>query len=178
MKIRDRQEKVERLLTLSNRGPFREASTHVTGKVDVLGALFFMDIVDEQKHDTVLRSGIRTGIDARLAFESRVRDSDTLTAEFVASERGQGDAIGGPLSLAKVMYTAHVSDWFSALAIPMGGRCRDVDVATSSRQVTLDVLFIIIFSVWTQCRLVHSQEHFCCTVFICIILPFALSVGV
>ncbi|KAI3464801.1 hypothetical protein Pfo_021464 [Paulownia fortunei] len=137
MKLRDRQDKVERLLTFykSSKGsPFQEASTHVKGKVDILGALFIMDGVDEQKYDAIQRSGIRTGIDARLTFETGIREKDTLVAEFIASEKGQGDMLGGPLSLAKVLYAAHVSDWFSAVAIPMGAQCKDVEVATSSHQ--------------------------------------------
>ncbi|PIN26710.1 hypothetical protein CDL12_00531 [Handroanthus impetiginosus] len=137
MKLRDRQEKVERLLTFyktSKGSPFQEASTHVKGKVDVLGALVIMNDVDEQKYDAIQRSGIRTGIDARLTFETGIRESDTLVAEFIASEKGQGDILGGPLSLAKILYAAHVSDWFSAVAIPMGAQCRDVGVPTVSPQ--------------------------------------------
>ncbi|KAL3845344.1 hypothetical protein ACJIZ3_002747 [Penstemon smallii] len=137
MKLRDRQEKVERVLTFykSSKGsPFEDDSTHVRGKVDVLGGFFVMDGVDEEKCEAVQRSGIRTGIDARLKFETIVREKDTLVAEFIASEKGQGDRLGGPLSLAKLFYAAHVSDWFSAIAIPMGAQCRDVGVATSSHR--------------------------------------------
>ncbi|KAL0438390.1 UNVERIFIED_CONTAM: hypothetical protein Slati_2322000 [Sesamum latifolium] len=137
MKLRDRQDKVERVLTFykSSKGsPFEEASTHVKGKVDVRGGFFIMDGVDEQKRDAIQRSGIRTGIDARLTFETSVREKDTLVAEFMASEKGQDDMFGSSLSLAKVLYTAHISDWFSAVAIPMGAQCRDVGVAISSHQ--------------------------------------------
>ncbi|KAK4390821.1 hypothetical protein Sango_2145400 [Sesamum angolense] len=113
MKLRDRQDKVERVLTFykSSKGsPFEEASTHVKGKVDVRGGFFVMDGVDEQKHDAIQRS------------------------EFMASEKGQDDMFGSSLSLAKVFYAAHISNWFSAIAIPMGAQCRDVGVATSSHQ--------------------------------------------
>lgn len=146
MKLRDRQEKVERLLTFykSSKGsPFNEASTHVKGKVDILGALFIMDGIDEQKYDAIQKAGIRTGIDARLTFETGIRENDTLVAEFVASEKSGGDMLGGPLSLAKVFYAAHVSDWFSAVAIPMGAKCRDVEVATTSHQV--DFIWLLQF---------------------------------
>ncbi|GFP99578.1 hypothetical protein PHJA_002101900 [Phtheirospermum japonicum] len=139
MKLRDRQEKVERLLTYKSfkGSPFQEASTRVKGKVDILGALFFMDGVDEQKYEAIQRSGIRTGIDARLAFETGVREKDTLMAEFITSEKGPGgDMSGGPLSLAKVFYKAHVNDWFSAIAVPIGAQCRDVGVPSSSHQET------------------------------------------
>ncbi|KAH6832872.1 hypothetical protein C2S53_014383 [Perilla frutescens var. hirtella] len=137
MKLRDRQDKVERLLTFykSSKGsPFQEASTHVRGNVDLLGALFFMDGVDEQKYDAIQKSGIRTGIDARLRFETEVREKDKLVAEFTANGKGQGDMLGGTLSLAKVLYAAHFSDWFSAVAIPAGAQCRDVGSETSTHQ--------------------------------------------
>ncbi|KAL3641007.1 hypothetical protein CASFOL_015975 [Castilleja foliolosa] len=137
MKLRDRQEKVERLLTYkSSKGsPFQEASTRVKGKVDILGALYFMDGVDEQKYEVIQRSGIATGIDARLAFETGVREKDTLVAEFIASEKGPGgDMSGRPLSLAKVVYKAYVNDWLSAIAVPVGAQWRDVGVPSSSYQ--------------------------------------------
>lgn len=138
MKLRDRQDKVERIITLhkSSKGnPFQEASTHVRGKVDVLGGFFIMDGVDVHKCDLLQRSGSRTGVDARFTFETAVREKDIFLAEFTASEKGQGDSFGGPLSLTKVLYGAHFRNWFSAVAIPMGARCRDVEVATDSHQV-------------------------------------------
>ncbi|KAL7155523.1 hypothetical protein ABFS83_03G080400 [Erythranthe nasuta] len=137
MKLRDRQEKVEKLLTFykSSKGsPFQEASTHVKGKVDIQGAFFIADNVDEHKHNAIQKSGLRTGIDAKLIFETAVGEKDALVAEFVASEKGRGDVLGGPLSLAKIFYAANVSDWFSAVAVPMGALCRDVSVSASSHQ--------------------------------------------
>ncbi|XP_059636717.1 uncharacterized protein LOC132278836 isoform X2 [Cornus florida] len=135
MKLRDRQDKVERVLSFykpSNGSPFQETSTHIRGEVDVLGALLMMDNVDQQKHDAISSAGIRTGIHSKFTFETTIRQKDTLVAEFVASEKGQSDVLGSPLSLAKVFYAANISDWFSAIAIPMGAHCRDVGVATNS----------------------------------------------
>ncbi|OIT01966.1 PREDICTED: uncharacterized protein LOC109226785 [Nicotiana attenuata] len=136
MKLRDRQEKVERVLAFykSSKGsPFQEASTNVRGEFDAVGALLMIGTIDERKHNAVERT-IRTGIDSRLTFETTVREKDTLVAEFVSSERGQINIQGTPLSLAKVLYAANISDWFSAVAIPVGGQCRDVAVPTSSRE--------------------------------------------
>nr|GLL23233.1 uncharacterized protein LOC109187207 isoform X1 [Ipomoea trifida] len=135
MKLRDRQEKVERLLSFyktSKASPFQEASTRVKGEFDVVGALLMMDTVDQSTCDALQRAGIKTGIDYRLWFETTIREKDTLLTEFVGSERGGGDILGSPLSLAKVLYCANVSNWFSAVAIPVGARCRDVSVGTSS----------------------------------------------
>ncbi|KAF3633648.1 putative acyl carrier protein 2, mitochondrial-like [Capsicum annuum] len=136
MKLRDRQEKVERVLAFfkSSKGsPFQEASTHVRGEFDAVGALLMIGTIDESKRNAIERS-IRTGIDSRLTFETTLRETDTLVAEFVGSERGQMDIPGSPLSLAKVLYAANISDSFSAVAIPFGGRCRDVAVPTNSRE--------------------------------------------
>lgn len=137
MKLRDRQEKVERVLAFykSSKGsPFQEANTHVRGEFDAVGALLMIGTIDESKRNAIERA-IRTGIDSRLTFETTLREKDTLVAEFVGSERGQMNILGSPLSLAKVLYAANISDWCSAVAIPVGGRCRDVAVPTNSREV-------------------------------------------
>ncbi|KAK3007325.1 hypothetical protein RJ639_016741, partial [Escallonia herrerae] len=137
MKLRDRQDKVERVLSLykSSKGsPFREASTHIRGEVDILGALLFVDPNDQQNHYAIQRAGIGTGIHSRFTFETTVREKDTLLAEFVASNKGQGDLLGSPLSLAKVLYAANITDWFSVAAVPVGARCKDVGITSSSYQ--------------------------------------------
>ncbi|XP_049354249.1 uncharacterized protein LOC125818778 [Solanum verrucosum] len=136
MKLRDRQEKLERALAFykSSKGsPFQETSPHVRGEFDVVGALLMIGTIDESKCNAIERA-IRTGIDSRLTFETTIREKDTLVAEFVGSERGQKSILGSPLSLAKVLYAANISDWCSAVAIPVGGRCRDVAVPTSLRE--------------------------------------------
>ncbi|XP_004237113.1 uncharacterized protein [Solanum lycopersicum] len=136
MKLRDRQEKLERELAFfkSSKGsPFQETSTHVRGEFDAVGALLMIGTIDESKCDAI-ENAIRTGIDSRLTFETTIHEKDTLVAEFVGSERGQKSILGSPLSLAKVLYAAHISDWCTAVAIPVGGRCRDVAVPTSSRE--------------------------------------------
>ncbi|KAL2472593.1 hypothetical protein Fot_48613 [Forsythia ovata] len=137
MKLRDRQDKVERMLTFykSAKGsPFQEVSTHVRGEVDVLAALLMMGSVGEQKFEAIERSGIRTGIQSRFTFETTIREKDTFVAEFVTSKKELGGTFEGPLSLSKILYAANVSDWFSAVTIPVGARCRDVGVATSSHE--------------------------------------------
>ncbi|XP_056172953.1 uncharacterized protein LOC115675183 isoform X2 [Syzygium oleosum] len=138
MKLRDRQDKVERVLTFykaSKDSPFQEASTHVRGEVDVLGGLLKINNVDQQDYGTFPGPGIRTGIDTKFTFETTVREKDVLVAQFIAGQRGREDVNGflesPPLSLAKVFYKAHLSDWFSVMAVPIGAQCRDVGVIPS-----------------------------------------------
>ncbi|KAK3423731.1 hypothetical protein EUGRSUZ_H00932 [Eucalyptus grandis] len=138
MKLRDRQDKVERVLSfykVSKDSPFQEASTHVRGEVDVLGGLLRINNVDPQDYGAFPGAGIRTGIDTKFTFETTLREKDVLVAQFVAGQRG-GEHVNGfpespPLSLAKVFYRASLSDWFSVMAVPVGAQCRDVGVISS-----------------------------------------------
>ena len=95
------------------------------GEVDVLGAMLMMGNADEESLD-----GVRPGLLSRFVFETKLRERDKLVAELVAG------VSGNQLSLAKVFYKAEISDWLSAVAIPVGARFRDIDAAlVSSYQV-------------------------------------------
>ncbi|CAF2082549.1 unnamed protein product [Brassica napus] len=137
MKLRDRQEKVERILSsykLSKGGPFRETSTHVKGEVHALGGMLLMGNTDEESFIGLERQGVRPGLLSRFVFETSLRETDKLVAELVAGYKGEhSDGVSGKqeLSLAKVFYKAEVNDWFSAVAIPVGARFRDVDADAS-----------------------------------------------
>ncbi|KAI3730334.1 hypothetical protein L1987_61504 [Smallanthus sonchifolius] len=129
MKLRDRQDKVERLLSFksSKSSLFDETSTRVTGEIEALGLLLMIDRIDEDNREAIGRTGIKTGISSRFTFETTVREKDSVTAEFVA--KGQLD---GPLSLAKVIYAANVNDWCSVVAVPLGAKCSDVGLSSYS----------------------------------------------
>ncbi|KAJ0248137.1 G-type lectin S-receptor-like serine/threonine-protein kinase [Hirschfeldia incana] len=135
-KLRDRQEKVERVISsykLSNGGPFQEASTHVKGEVDVLGGVLMMGDSDDESLDGLYREGVRPGLLSRFVFETKLGETDRLVAELVAGYRGEGNHVSGnQLSLAKVFCKAEINDWFSAVAVPVGARFRDIDSALVS----------------------------------------------
>lgn len=149
MKLRDRQEKVERVLSFyqsSKVGPFQETTTHVRGHVDFLGAFLVLDNVNKQNLDDDEDDmwGIRTGIDSRFVFETSIGQRGSGAAEFVATDRGNEHCDEKPLSLAKLSFTANVDDWFSLVAMPIGARCRDVAIASNSfDQVLLTIFFFI-----------------------------------
>uniref|UniRef100_A0A7N0UK50 Uncharacterized protein n=2 Tax=Kalanchoe fedtschenkoi TaxID=63787 RepID=A0A7N0UK50_KALFE len=137
MKLRDRQDKVERLISYYNKpskgSPFQEASTRVRGEVDILGAMLVMNNIDHQVGDVLNEAGVRTGINSRFTFETIVRQKDTVKTELVASQNNLGflsDGIGSPLLLSKVSYATQVTDWLSANVIPVGARCRDIGNAS------------------------------------------------
>lgn len=148
MKLRDRQDKVEKIVSLygTSRGkgsPFQEANTLLRGEFDHLGAVLFMhDDEFHQDSEALSRAGIRTGINSRFSVETTVRQNDTLVAEFVASEKHKNDLSDlseCSLSLAKVSYTANVCDWLSAIAIPVGAQCRDVALLTNPSHQVLNL---------------------------------------
>ncbi|WJX36058.1 hypothetical protein P8452_23975 [Trifolium repens] len=138
MKLRDRQEKVERMLSFyktSKGGPFQETSTHVRGQMDFMGSLLVMGDINQQNLDIISRAGIKTGIDSRFVFETTIGNENALAAEFVATQKGKenhGDILEMPLSLAKLSYTAYVNDWLSLMAVPVGAQCKDVAVGSNS----------------------------------------------
>lgn len=140
MKQRDRLDKVEKLLTFygsSKRGPFRGDGTRVGGEVDLVGTLFLKDYLDQENVDAIKSSGIKTGVGARITFETKVREKDVLEAEFISSMSGHTEScesLGTALSLARVSYIANMTDWFSIAAIPMGARCRDVAVSVNPQE--------------------------------------------
>ncbi|KAF9683169.1 hypothetical protein SADUNF_Sadunf05G0184500 [Salix dunnii] len=165
MKLRDRQDKVERVLSFYKTykgSPFQETSTIVRGEVDASGAIMMLGDIDQEHCDAAGRAGIKTGISSRLSFQTIVRQKDSLLAEFVASQIGVVDIGGvseGALTLAKVSYTANVNDWFSAIAIPVGAQFRDLDMtANSSNQVILPQLSPNLLSKFID-LLISWQKH-------------------
>jgi hypothetical protein len=129
MRLRERQEKVEKVLSLfkaTKTGPFAEESTRVKGIIDVAGSL----ARDSSEADS--------GISSRFVFQTTVRKKDSLFAELVADYRymyQDDDHIGSPLVLSKVMYLSNVSDSFSAAAVPVGARCDDFSIDPSVPEV-------------------------------------------
>ncbi|KAL6603326.1 hypothetical protein ACP70R_043687 [Stipagrostis hirtigluma subsp. patula] len=128
MQLRERQEKVERVLSLwktSKSGPFAEESTRVKGVINVTGSL------------TRDSSDADSGISSRFVFQTTVRKKDSLFAELVTDHRfmsQENDHIGSPLVLSKVMYLSNISDSLSVAAVPVGARCDDFSTDPNIRE--------------------------------------------
>ncbi|WCJ35066.1 hypothetical protein M5689_016334 [Euphorbia peplus] len=151
MKLRDRQDKLERVISYyrtSKGSPFQESSTRLRGDVDVLGAILLLGDVNQDYHDALCRAGIRTGVESKFTFETTVREKDTLFAEFVAGQNGVGydsNGSGNALSLNKVSYMANISDWLSLLAVPVGAQSRDfrtISNSSNQRKGLTDLSFV------------------------------------
>ncbi|XP_011628447.1 uncharacterized protein LOC18447982 isoform X1 [Amborella trichopoda] len=136
MKLRERQDKTERMLAFfsSTKGnPFQESSTHIKGEVDLGGALLFLGERNfSQVHNILDAIGMRTGAHTRFTFQTPVRQKDTLVTEFVASQTN--GVVGGTLSLGKVLYLANITDWFSLIAIPVGAIGKDLGTVLNPSQ--------------------------------------------
>nr|ACF87070.1 unknown [Zea mays] len=98
MQLRERQEKVERVISLfkaTKVGPFAEESTRVKGVVNVAGSLP-RDISEAE-----------SCISSRFVFEAPVRKKDSLFAELSTEHRyvsQENDHIETPFVLSKLMY--------------------------------------------------------------------------
>lgn len=142
MKLRERHDSVERILSSNiagKKGLFQENSTRVRGAVDVVGALFFAGSNVRQNLNNLNKSGVRTGIESKINFETAIRQNDLLLAEFMSSNKISitGDEEqplrSSQLSLTKVMYLASINHWASAIVSPIGAQCKDFG-AVSDRQ--------------------------------------------
>lgn len=129
MQLRERQEKVERVISLfkaTKVGPFAEESTRVKGVVNVAGSLP-RDISEAE-----------SCISSRFVFEAPVRKKDSLFAELSTEHRyvsQENDHIETPFVLSKLMYLSNISDSFSVAVVPKGARCKDFSMDQNIREV-------------------------------------------
>jgi len=128
MQLRERQEKVERVISLfkaTKVGPFAEESTRVKGVVNVAGSLP-RDISEAE-----------SCISSRFVFEAPVRKKDSLFAELSTEHRyvsQENDHIETPFVLSKLMYLSNISDSFSVAVVPKGARCKDFSTDQNIRE--------------------------------------------
>ncbi|KAH0466216.1 hypothetical protein IEQ34_006319 [Dendrobium chrysotoxum] len=131
MKLRERQDKVERMLSFyqsGKGGPFQEARTQMKGIINADGALMFIENDYQQGSDNLDRLGTRRGIDLRFIFETSIRQRDLLIAEFFASHCSpvnHSNVNGCPLALSKLVYLANICDSLSAVFAPFGAQCTE-----------------------------------------------------
>ncbi|KAI0520368.1 hypothetical protein KFK09_007840 [Dendrobium nobile] len=131
MKLRERQDKVERMLSFyqsGKGGPFQEARTHMKGIINADGALMFIENDYQQGSDNLDRLGTRRGIDLRFIFETSIRQRDLLIAEFFASHCSlvnHCNVNGCPLALSKLVYLANICNSLSAVFAPFGAQCTE-----------------------------------------------------
>jgi hypothetical protein len=129
MQLRERQEKVERVISLfkaTKVGPFAEESTRVKGVVNVAGSLP-RDISEAE-----------SCISSRFVFEAPVRKKDSLFAELSTEHSyvsQENDHIETPFALSKLMYLSNISDSFSVAVVPKGARCKDFSTDQNIREV-------------------------------------------
>ncbi|OAY68950.1 hypothetical protein ACMD2_19598 [Ananas comosus] len=129
MKLRDRQDKVESVLSFYKFGkgfPFQEATTRVKAVIDVVAALPYVEDDFLQAMGSLDRTGTKTGINTRFIFETVLRQKDALVAELTTTQQRtahQSRIFESPLSLTTLMYSANINYWLSLVSIPLGARC-------------------------------------------------------
>lgn len=131
MKLRDKQEKLEKMLLYqkySTGSPFQQARTYIKTAFSVIGSLLVFEDDFLDSADRLERSGIRTGVNSKLTFETVIRDRDSLVAEF-------GKVQSGPFGLNRLTYHASINDLFSLVVVPVGAQCCNFRMNSSSSQV-------------------------------------------
>ncbi|KAJ1692606.1 hypothetical protein LUZ63_009304 [Rhynchospora breviuscula] len=133
MRLRERQDKVERILlasTAGKSGPFSGTSTNLKAIVNFHGALPL--ISGQEGNKTLDGEQINTGTDSRFVFRTTVRESDSLVAELVTTRSNifhGSEVTGSPLLLSKVKYEASIDDSWSLVSVPFGAKFEDFGVA-------------------------------------------------
>lgn len=103
--------------------------TNLQGEVKVgMAVVMLEDSSSRHSRGSLEQAGMQTGVDVKLTFETPFRQKDLLITECVAgqgSSVGEGRALGGPMSLGKVQYLAHINDDISVSFVPMGAHGMD-----------------------------------------------------
>lgn len=139
MKLRDRQDKVESVLSFYKFGksfPFQDATTRVKAVIDVVAALPYVEDDFLQAMGSLDRTGTRTGINTTFSFETVLRQKDALVAELTTTQQRtahQSRIFESPLSLTTLMYSANINYWLSLVSIPLGARCTNFAQVISCR---------------------------------------------
>jgi hypothetical protein len=150
MRLRQRQDKVERILLASTTGkssPFSGSSTNLKAIVNFHGALPL--IPGQEGNKTLDGEQINTGTDLRFVFRTIVRESDSLVAELVTTRNNVfhgSEVTGSPLFLSKVKYEASIDDSWSLVSVPFGAKFEDFGVASYPLEVVNCSFTIIILS--------------------------------
>ncbi|KAF3332233.1 hypothetical protein FCM35_KLT01810 [Carex littledalei] len=129
MRLRERQDKFERVLlasTTGKSGPFSGASTNLKAIVNFHAALPL--VPGQEGNKTLDGEQINTGTDSRFVFRTTVRESDSLVAELVTTRSNifhGSEVMGSPLLLSKVKYKASIDDCWSLVSVPFGAKFED-----------------------------------------------------
>lgn len=90
-----------------------------------------MDELGQENLEATKRARFRTGVESRITFETKIHENNF--SELMGNQHvnlDSDDLLGKAFTLAKVSYTANLTDWCSMIAIPMGARCRDMPIST------------------------------------------------
>ncbi|GBG88180.1 hypothetical protein CBR_g46669 [Chara braunii] len=148
LKTKDRIDKLEHFTGLRKVAHLGESMagggalasrTRMRGDIAVGAAYPLLDGSDEKVRQsqklTFDRVGARIGVDARFTFETAFRGGkDTLITQCVSGKNGQalgsstvdGDALVGPITVRKVVYSAELGDNLSLKFSPVGADGADI----------------------------------------------------
>ncbi|KAH9558035.1 hypothetical protein CY35_07G115900 [Sphagnum magellanicum] len=134
LKVRERLDKLEHHTGLrqskaaSGEDSTGPAKTHLKGEVNAGTAFVLMeDNSSRCSRAAIVQAGLHTGLDIRFTFETPFREKDLLLTQCTAGHSGSDRSIlGGPISITKIIYSAHVTDDLTVMVAPLGAHGSDM----------------------------------------------------
>ncbi|CAK9233415.1 unnamed protein product [Sphagnum jensenii] len=134
LKVRERLDKLEhhtglrRSKAASGEDSTGPAKTHLKGEVNAGTAFVLMeDNSSRCSRAAIVQAGLHTGLDIRFTFETPFREKDLLLTQCTAGNSGSDRSIlGGPISITKIIYSAHVTDDLTVMVAPLGAHGSDM----------------------------------------------------
>jgi hypothetical protein len=143
LKVRERLDKLEhhtglrRSKAASGEDSTGPAKTHLKGEVNAGTAFVLMeDNSSRCSRAAIVQAGLHTGLDIRFTFETPFREKDLLLTQCTAGHSGSDRSIlGGPISITKIIYSAHVTDDLTVMVAPLGAHGSDMTEIVNPLQV-------------------------------------------
>jgi hypothetical protein len=102
------------------------------------GAFVLMeDSCSQYAEAAIGQAGLQTGLDVKFSFETPFRTSDVLVTQCSAGHAvGDGSLAARPISVTKIVYSAHLTDQVRVTVSPIGAQANDMTEIVNTLQVS------------------------------------------
>jgi len=100
------------------------------------GAFVLMeDSCSQYAEAAIGQAGLQTGLDVKFSFETPFRTSDVLVTQCSAGHAvGDGSLAARPISVTKIVYSAHLTDQVRVTVSPIGAQANDMTEIVNTLQ--------------------------------------------
>eukprot|EP00252_Welwitschia_mirabilis_P009294 TRINITY_DN21779_c0_g1_i1.p1 TRINITY_DN21779_c0_g1~~TRINITY_DN21779_c0_g1_i1.p1 ORF type:complete len:458 (-),score=79.41 TRINITY_DN21779_c0_g1_i1:122-1495(-) len=127
VKIKDRLYVLEKRWTQYNQDGMSGTKTQLKGEVNTAGIFLLGHALSGAQLTSLHQTRVKAGLQTKFKFDTFFRERDILVTEFISGQSFINDNafLGAPLSLGKVLYSAHINDALSICFAPFGGKAKD-----------------------------------------------------